>query len=140
MCADLVFRKHFSLIEPNAGQLVQIIEREDAETPSLQVFTTLGVKHITNALGDTDIWGTPNGNKVRNFAYIKMFFETFHNHQGYVDAMKDNVSDTITTLEEDYDYSSGIVLFGDLVSSGSQQPDPEYEGQRLLEDSSSDEK
>jgi len=118
---------------------MQLIQRNDPETPSLSMFTDLAGKHITNALGDKDESGTNNLKKVRNFAFLKMFYETFHNHDDYVDALKEpevRQERADNELEDELN-TSGIVSFGALVT-GIQEPDPEYEGQRCFNEDSSD--
>jgi len=136
--AELVFRKNFSLSVPTANQLLHCVERDDSETPSLQEFCEFSAKHVINALGDKYSTGAPNNNKLRNFAFLRKFYETFNNHNAFVQ--------TLNEVEEDEDEETVIKLmtawpesqFAALRAASQAEPDGEYTGNVTFDEADSD--
>ena len=110
---------------------MHFVQRDDSDTPSLDDFCQFAMKHISNALGDTNSLGTPNNHKVRNYAFMKKFYATFNDHAEYVETLKvdaDENSDSETV---------GDILvsrIGSLIAAAEVEPDPDYTGNIVFRD------
>jgi len=113
---------------------MHFVERDDLETPSLQEFCSFSSKHIWNALGDKNSLGAENHNKVRNFAFLKKFYETFNNHAEYVETLKEEEDDDSNSALYVSDDISSYSEFQALESAALEDPDEEYTGNITFSD------
>jgi len=101
---------------------MHIIERDDFNTPSLETYSELFSRHIQNALGDKDSFGENNdANKVRNFKYLKMIYETFNNHEEYAKTTAKIIFEGHTQKD------TGPSMFGIFDNNGDTVEDDQYE-------------
>ena len=92
--------KHFSLTDPSNVEIAKMLESKS--TPSLEKFQNLFTKHIQGALG-----GEQTSENVRNFKYLRMFFETFNDHKQYANTLREysgyRIEETTDETEGDFD-------------------------------------
>ena len=68
-------------------------------TPTLAAYSQLFTKHLQNAIGDVNV-----ADKVRNFKYLKMIYETFNNHDSFAETEKTGMKD----FESENDVSENV--------------------------------
>lgn len=107
--------KHFSLTDPSNVEIAKMLESK--KTPSLEKFQNLFTKHIQGALG-----GEQTSENVRNFKYLRMFFETFNDHKQYANTLREYSG---YRIEETFDETEGPGDFDDYDASAD-QADDEY--------------
>ena len=108
--------KHFSLTDPSNVEIAKMLESK--KTPSLEKFQNLFTKHIQGALG-----GEQTSENVRNFKYLRMFFETFNDHKQYANTLREYSGYRIEETTETTDETEGD--FDDYDASAD-QADDEY--------------
>ena len=83
-------------------------------TPTLAAYSQLFTKHLQNAIGDVNV-----ADKVRNFKYLKMIYETFNNH--------DSFAKTEKTGMKDFESENDVLENDDDDDEDSVEDDKEYE-------------
>ncbi len=115
--------KHFSLNDPTATEMAKMLE--STSTPPVAMFRDLFAKQIQNALGDKTSMGATNANSSRNFKYLRMFYETFNNHDEYVCTFDELKSSSCSVDEVGSEISGCVSGFG-AYDASLDQADEDY--------------